>query len=98
MIERYQCLPTKTSVYADLYVDEPFVRLMGMDVFPNISQVRGSNYCDIGVRADGRTGRVTIVSVIDNLIKGASGQAVQNMNIMYNLPEETGLSTYPDPI
>ena len=86
------------SVYADLYVDEPFVRLMGMDVFPNISQVRGSNYCDIGVRADGRTGRVTIVSVIDNLIKGASGQAVQNMNIMYNLPEETGLSTYPDPI
>jgi N-acetyl-gamma-glutamyl-phosphate reductase len=86
------------SVYADLYVDEPFVRLMGMDVFPNISQVRGSNYCDIGVRADGRTGMVTIVSVIDNLIKGASGQAVQNMNIMYNLPEETGLSTYPDPI
>ncbi|MFQ5330391.1 MAG: N-acetyl-gamma-glutamyl-phosphate reductase [Thermodesulfobacteriota bacterium] len=86
------------SVYDDLYEDEPFVRLMGMDNFPDISQVRGSNYCDIGVKVDGRTGRVIIISVIDNLIKGASGQAVQNMNILYDLPEETGLATHPSPI
>ncbi|MFQ5585337.1 MAG: N-acetyl-gamma-glutamyl-phosphate reductase [Thermodesulfobacteriota bacterium] len=86
------------SAYSNFYKGEPFVRLMGADAFPNISQVRGSNYCDIGVKADGRTGRVVVISAIDNLIKGASGQAVQNMNIMCGLPEESGLLTHPGPI
>ena len=64
-------------------------------IFPNIQQVKGSNFCDIGVKVDERTGRVVVVSVIDNLVKGASGQAVQNMNIMCGLKEETGLLLPP---
>ncbi|MBW2559765.1 MAG: N-acetyl-gamma-glutamyl-phosphate reductase, partial [Deltaproteobacteria bacterium] len=58
---------------------------------PNISSVSGSNFCDIGCVVDERTGRVIIVSAIDNLVKGASGQAVQNMNLMCGLPEDAGL-------
>jgi N-acetyl-gamma-glutamyl-phosphate reductase len=57
--------------------------------------VQGSNFCDIGLTVDPRTGRVVVVSVIDNLVKGASGQAVQNMNIMNGFPENMGLETLP---
>jgi N-acetyl-gamma-glutamyl-phosphate reductase len=53
--------------------------------------VWGSNYCDIGLQVDRRTGRVLVISVIDNLVKGAAGQAIQNMNILFGLPETTGL-------
>jgi N-acetyl-gamma-glutamyl-phosphate reductase len=55
--------------------------------------VRGSNFCDIGVTADPRTGRAVVVSVIDNLVKGAAGQAVQNMNLMMAFEETTGLTS-----
>jgi len=58
---------------------------------PNTKQVRGTNYCDISVRYDERTEMITVVSVIDNLTKGASGQAIQNMNLMSKLDESTGL-------
>jgi N-acetyl-gamma-glutamyl-phosphate reductase len=58
---------------------------------PNTAYVRGSNFCDIGIYADPRTGRVVVVSAIDNLVKGASGQAVQNMNLMMGLDETEGL-------
>jgi len=74
---------------------ERFVRVYQKGSFPNISNVRGSNFCDIGVRLDKRTGRVVIISAIDNLVKGASGQAVQNMNIMYGFPEDTALKGLP---
>ncbi len=86
------------SIYDEFYKDEPFIRLMVEGVYPNTTQVRGSNFCDIAIKVDSRTKRVIIISVIDNLIKGASGQAVQNMNIMYGLPEKTGLLTLPFPI
>ncbi|HHL40631.1 MAG TPA: N-acetyl-gamma-glutamyl-phosphate reductase [Deltaproteobacteria bacterium] len=83
------------ELYRDFYDGEPFVRVRPEGVFPNISWVRGSNFCDIGLRADGRTGRVVIVSAIDNLVKGASGAAVQNMNILFGFDETEGLRTAP---
>ncbi len=81
------------SIYTIYYENEPFVRTYKEGTFPNITSVSGSNYCDIGVTIDKRTGRVIIISAIDNLIKGASGQAVQNMNLLFGLPEDTGLKT-----
>ncbi len=80
-----------TALYREFYRDEPFVRVCRAGEFPNLSSVVGSNYCDIGVTVDPRTRRIIIVSVIDNLIKGASGQAIQNMNLMCSLEEGTGL-------
>ncbi len=80
-----------TALYREFYRDEPFVRICRAGQFPNLSSVVGSNFCDIGVTVDKRTGRLIVVSVIDNLIKGASGQAIQNMNLMAGLPEGTGL-------
>jgi N-acetyl-gamma-glutamyl-phosphate reductase len=79
------------ALYAEQYRNEPFVRICRAGQFPNLSSVVGSNFCDIGVAVDGRTGRLIVVSVIDNLIKGASGQAIQNMNLMHGLAETTGL-------
>lgn len=78
-------------VYADFYAGEPFVRVLACGEFPSTSHVRGSNFCDLGVTVDNRTGRIVIVSAIDNLVKGASGQAVQNMNLMNGFPETMGL-------
>lgn len=80
-----------TSLYREFYRGEPFVRIYRPGQFPNLSAVAGSNYCDIGVAIDKRTGRIIIVSAIDNLVKGASGQAIQNMNLMCGLREDTGL-------
>ena len=80
-----------TALYREFYRDEPFIRVCRAGHLPNLSSVVGSNFCDIGVTVDKRTGRLIVVSVIDNLIKGASGQAIQNMNLMSGLPEGTGL-------
>jgi N-acetyl-gamma-glutamyl-phosphate reductase len=77
------------DVYREAYPDAPFVRLTG-DALPEISHVVHTNFCDIGWRVD-RTGRAILVSAIDNLLKGASGQAVQNMNVMLDVDERTGL-------
>ena len=79
------------DIYQRFYADEKFVRICTAGILPNISSVRGSNVCDIGCVVDERTGRVVVVSVIDNLVKGASGQAIQNMNLMCGLPEGAGL-------
>ncbi len=83
------------SAYRTFYREEPFVRVYPAGSFPNVSSVRGSNYCDIGVAVDKRTGRSIVVAAIDNLFKGASGQAVQNMNLMCGFPEATGLDICP---
>ena len=64
-------------------------------VFPETKWVKGSNYCDIGFSVNEKTGRIIIIGAIDNLIKGAAGQAVQNMNIMFNLDENIGLQSIP---
>ena len=79
-----------TAIYKKFYKDEPFVRVREGHL-PNTKFVSGTNYCDIGIQVNERTGKVIVLSAIDNLVKGASGQAVQNMNIMYGLEEETGL-------
>ena len=83
------------NIYKKYYKGESFIRIMSKGVFPNISQVKGSNFCDIGLKIDERTGRLIVITAIDNLVKGASGQAVQNMNIMFGLPETLGLLTPP---
>lgn len=82
-------------LYKEAYGGEPFVRLLPEGEFPNINAVRGSNYCDIGLWSDPASGRVIIISAIDNLVKGASGQAVQNMNLVFGLAETTGLKLPP---
>lgn len=79
--------------YCQRYRNEAFVRILPPGQLPNIIHVTGSNYCDIGFSIDDRTNRVVVVSVIDNLIKGAAGQAIQNMNLLFKLPEHTGLQS-----
>jgi N-acetyl-gamma-glutamyl-phosphate reductase len=83
------------KVFEDHYRGEPFVRLYPKGRIPNTKDVRGSNYCDIGVVVDELGDRAVIVTAIDNLVKGASGEAVQNMNIMLGYPETTGLEVVP---
>ena len=83
------------KLYADFYAKEQFVRVSPIGKFPDISHVRGSNYCDIGVYFDEKKKRAVVISAIDNLVKGASGQAVQNMNIMCGFAENTALRTPP---
>lgn len=77
------------NLYRKFYKDEPFVRIRDEGVFPQLRDVVDTNFCDIGIKADAKN--IIIVAAIDNLLKGASGQAVQNMNIMYNIPEKTAL-------
>ncbi len=78
------------EAYRTFYAEAPFVRVYESGL-PEIRNVRGSNYCDIGFEVDARTGRIVLVSAIDNLIKGAAGQAVQNMNVALGVPETLGL-------
>ena len=77
------------------YADEPFVRVVPAGVSPASRHVRGSNFALIGAFADRLPGRAILVSVLDNLVKGASGQALQNMNLMFGLPETAGLEQQP---
>lgn len=79
------------ALYADSYRNEPFVRPLPAGQLPSTAFVRGSNFCDIGVTVDSRTKRIIVVSAIDNLVKGAAGQAVQNMNLLLGYPETLGL-------
>jgi N-acetyl-gamma-glutamyl-phosphate reductase len=79
------------ALYREHFRGEGFVRICPEGSLPNIAFVRGSNFCDIGLVSDQRTGRVIVVSTIDNLVKGAAGQAVQNMNLMLGFAEDAGL-------
>ncbi|MBU0483258.1 MAG: N-acetyl-gamma-glutamyl-phosphate reductase [Proteobacteria bacterium] len=83
------------ALYEEFYGNEKFVRLCKKGTYPATQFVRGSNFCDIGFKLDKRTGRIIIISVIDNLVKGAAGQAVQNMNLMCGFPEDSGLNMVP---
>lgn len=84
---------TLAEIFSSYYGEEPFIRLRSTP--PKIKDVRGTNYCDIYCTYDERTNRILVVSVIDNLVKGAAGQAVQNMNLMLGLEEPTGLNQIP---
>lgn len=83
------------NLYENFYQDHPFVRIHPYEQMPATKYVLGSNYCDIGIHVDERTKRVAIFSAIDNLMKGASGQAVQNANLMLGFEESSGLKHIP---
>jgi N-acetyl-gamma-glutamyl-phosphate reductase len=83
------------NAFHDFYRGEPFVRIYPKGKLPNTKDVRGSNYCDIGVAVSEPDDRAVVVTAIDNLVKGASGEAVQNMNIMLGYPETMGLDVLP---
>ncbi|OUM88793.1 MAG: N-acetyl-gamma-glutamyl-phosphate reductase [Bacillus thermozeamaize] len=83
------------QLYRSYYEDARFVRVRPLGQFPATKEVYGSNYCDLGVAVDQRTGRITVVSVIDNLVKGAAGQAVQNLNVRMGWPEALSLEGEP---
>src|SRR5699024_1071499 len=84
------------DLFETSYQDDFFVRIRKEGQFPGTKEVSGSNFCDIGVTFDERTNRVTVVSVIDNIVKGASDQAIQNMIKMLSLDEETGIDFMPN--
>jgi len=79
--------------YQNFYKDEFFVRILSKDKFSNTRFVSGSNFCAIGIKVDTRVNRLIVTSALDNLVKGASGQAIQNMNIMLGMEEKTGLES-----
>ena len=83
------------KIYRSAYACEPFVRIVkertGIHRYPDPKLLAGSNYCDIGFEADPLANRVVVLAAIDNLMKGAAGQAVQAFNIMHGLPERRGL-------
>jgi N-acetyl-gamma-glutamyl-phosphate reductase len=83
------------EVLADAYTDEPFVHLLPEGVAPATRMVRGSNHAVINVFADRVPGRAIVIAAIDNLVKGSSGQAIQNFNLMFSLPETMGLEQAP---
>src|SRR5699024_9044183 len=83
------------NLYNDIYKDNYFVCHREACQYASTKEVAGSNFCDISLAYDERTKRITIITVIDNLVKGAAGQAVQNMNRMFGLDETTGLKIAP---
>jgi N-acetyl-gamma-glutamyl-phosphate reductase len=81
------------NIYKKTYFKEPFVKVLKYGIYPNIKNVRGTNFCAVGLKLNKRTNTLIVVTAIDNLVKGASGQAVQNMNLMLGHDEITGLDT-----
>ena len=86
---------TVKAAYDKYYEKEKFVRVLEKDVCPQTKWVEGSNYVDVNFKIDERTGRVIVMGALDNLVKGAAGQAVQNMNLVFGLDESTGLDLVP---
>lgn len=83
------------NIYKDFYKDSKFIRILNIGNIANLKNVKYSNYCDISVHIDERTNKLIIVCVIDNMVKGAAGQAIQNMNIALGFEEGTGLNMIP---
>lgn len=83
------------AIYDSYYDDEYFVRVLNQDLTPQTRWVKGSNFVDVNFKIDPRTNRIIIMGAMDNLVKGAAGQAMQNMNLMFGLPENTGLKLLP---
>lgn len=101
LITAYASLKKKVTteelleIYRWYYEDEFFVRVLPNDVCPETRWVKGSNFVDVNVKADPRTNRVIMMGAMDNMVKGAAGQAIQNMNLMFGLPEDKGLRLMP---
>ena len=91
-------LPTNEEIralYDKYYADEYFVRVLEKNVCPETKWVEGSNFVDVNFKIDERTGRIIMMGALDNIVKGAAGQAVQNMNLMFGLDEKEGLELVP---
>jgi len=86
---------TVRAAYEKYYKDEKFIRILDKGVCPETKWVEGSNYYDVSFKLDERTGRIVVMGALDNLVKGAAGQAVQNMNLICGLPEDMGLNLVP---
>ena len=86
---------TIRAVYEKYYGSEYFIRILDQDVCPQTKWVEGSNFVDVNFKIDKRTNRVIMMGAIDNLVKGAAGQAVQNMNLMFGFEETEGLKLVP---
>jgi len=83
------------AIYDKYYANEQFVRVLDKDVCPQTRWVEGSNFVDVNFKIDPRTNRIIMMGAMDNVVKGAAGQAIQNMNLMFGLPENTGLKQIP---
>ena len=83
------------QIYQNYFQDKYFIHILGQDQLPQIKAVRASNFAKIQVKVDQRTNRLVIFAVIDNLVKGAAGQAIQNMNLMFGQDQTTGLTQAP---
>ena len=83
------------AVYDKYYNKELFVRVLDKDVYPQTKWVEGSNFVDVNFKIDTRTNRIIMMGAMDNLVKGAAGQAVQNMNLMFGFDESEGLGQIP---
>ena len=83
------------AAYEKYYKDEKFIRILDKGVCPETKGVEGSNFYDVSFKLDERTGRIVVMGALDNIVKGAAGQAVQNMNIVFGLPEDMGLNIVP---
>jgi N-acetyl-gamma-glutamyl-phosphate reductase len=97
-IKRNVTLSGIQKLYHQFYRNEPFVRVLKNGRYPSTKAVKGTNFCDMSLFLDRRSGRdqtLIIVTAIDNLLKGASGTAIHNMNIMYGFDESTGLLSAP---
>lgn len=81
------------KLYSETYRKEPFIRLLDTGSFPNVKNIRGTNLCEIGIAVNKRTDYLIIITAIDNLVKGAAGQAIQNMNIMMGFEETMGIDS-----
>jgi len=86
-----QDIGTVEEAYRSFYKDETFVRVFGPERPLISTDVRGSNFCNLSLNVDERTGKLIVVSLIDNLVKGQAGSAVQNMNVMFGIEESAGL-------
>lgn len=91
-LKKKQTTEELLTLYKEFYAGDPFIRIYPAGKLPEINHIAGSNYIGIGLVVDERLNRVVVVSCIDNLLKGAAGQAVQNMNLLFGLPEDTALA------
>lgn len=92
---KYNDLENIFNIYKDFYICSKFIRVLNIGNIANLKNVKYSNYCDISIHIDERTNKLIIVCAIDNMVKGAAGQAIQNMNIALGFEEETGLNMIP---
>lgn len=94
-LKQFLTYETVRAAYDKYYADEKFIRVLDQNVCPETRWVEGSNYVDVNFKIDERTNRIVVMGALDNIVKGAAGQAIQNMNLIFGLPESEGLELAP---